>query len=377
MKKRTKWILGIIIVLFLGSSFILPITGKLIFEQKVGEILQRKVHLGSLGFNLLTGTVELRDLRIPNEKGFQEKNLFQMGKFSLRISLLPLIFRRIVIQKILILKPQIVIERDKKGRINIQELRDKLIKGEGKGTPPALVDFSLKKLILKKGKIIFVDGKIDHPPFVNSLDDIMIKVFGISTRSFPDSLNTKFKMEANLATPHPTRIKSWARGNFIGEKISFEANFAIQKLEIPHFSLYYKKQIPAAVTSGTLSINSKTCCKNSILDSWNHILIEDLNLIPHKKGKKTFLGIPISQIVKFLRTHQGRIEFDFPVTGDLKNPEYHLFSAVGQVFGGALKEKVGKPLEKVGRKTGKGLEKGGKYLGKKVEKLFRKERQKK
>jgi hypothetical protein len=385
MKRRTKWILGIIIILFLVGSLAISIAGKLIFEQKVGEILQRKVHLGSLGLNLLTGKVKLKNLEIPNEEGFQEKNLFRMKKFSLRVSLLPLISRRIVIQKIFILKPEITVERDKKGRINIEELIKKLTKGEGKekgkgkGAPPALPlpDFSLKKLILKKGEIIFADGKVAQPPFISKIDNIMVTVTGFSTQLPPDSLGTEFKMEANLSTPHPAQIKSWGRGNFLGEKISFESNFELQKLEIPHFSPYYKEQLPATVASGTFSVNSKTSCKKSILDSRNHILIQDLNLIPYKKGKRTFLGVPISQIVEFLKSNQGRIEFDSPVTGDLKDPKYSLLSVVRQVLGHAFKEKLGEPLKKVGKKVGKEVEKGGEYLGGKLDKLFRKRKPKK
>ncbi len=390
MKKKTKWILGIVIILFLAGSLSISIIGKVIIEKKAGEILERKVRLGSFGFNLLTGTVGLRNLEIPNEKGFQEKNLFRMGKFSLRISLLPLISRRIVIQKISILKPEITIEMDKKGRINIQELLKGLTKEEGevkgkakaeakakgKGAPaPAVLpDFSLKELIVKKGKIVFADGKVGQ---TNKVDNIMITVSGFSTQSPPDSLDTEFKMEANVSTPHPAEIKSWGRGNFLGEKISFEANFELDKLEISHFSPYYKEQLPATVNSGTFNINSKTSCKKSILDSQNHVLMKDLKLTPYKEGKMMFLGVPISQIVEFLRSNQGRIEFDLPVTGDLENPQYSILSVVGQVFRHALKDKVGGQVKKiVGEKVGEKIGKGRKYLGGKTGKLFQKKKKK-
>ena len=143
----------------------------------------------------------------------------------------------------------------------------------------------------------------------------MITISGFSTQSSPGSLDTEFKMEANISTPHPALVKAWGRGNFLGEKISFESNFELDELEISHFSPYYKKQLPATVNSGTFNINSETSCKKSILDSRNHVLIKDLKLTPYKEGKMTFLGVPISQIVEFLKSNQGRIEFDSPVTG--------------------------------------------------------------
>src|SRR5260370_8738754 len=85
----------------------------------------RKVTIGRADFDLLRWfifrpAVTLHDVSIGNPPGFSSGNLLEAKKVSARISLLPVLRRRVEVETLAIDRPHIMVESDERGHTNLE-----------------------------------------------------------------------------------------------------------------------------------------------------------------------------------------------------------------------------------------------------------------
>ena len=215
--KRLLKILSLILaafflIIFLGS-IILPYVIDLnkykdIAVKELGRSLNREVSIEDIKLTILTGIgVELKNIKIKNQPVFSKGDLLTLDGIRFRIKLLPLIKGRIEFNKVIINKPTLLLEKNKKGDWNFSDLSGqdksekpapKTLKKDDKSSFDLLSILLISDLELKNGSIRANDINIRN---------MNIKVKDISignpikidaSWSIDSSMPTKMKMDGTL-----------------------------------------------------------------------------------------------------------------------------------------------------------------------------------
>jgi len=122
------WMAGIIIALLI----IVSVAVKLIFtkekllamiQPQVEKALNRKVSIEDLSPSIFKGLgVDIKGLEISNLPGYEQKDLFKIKNFSVRVKFWPLLKKRIEVRKIILDQPEIFIEKNRDGVLSIADL---------------------------------------------------------------------------------------------------------------------------------------------------------------------------------------------------------------------------------------------------------------
>ena len=162
--------LGFIVLLF-AAFFILkalfpPAKLREMVEPRIERVVEREIDFGDIGIVFSWGFgVRLEDLRISNRKGFSENDFLTVDRILLKINLRPLLQRQIQVSHVILEKPEVLIERNKKGEFNFGDWQkrtenlEKALEGEGQTSKRPDVGFALilTSLQVKDGSLTFDD----------------------------------------------------------------------------------------------------------------------------------------------------------------------------------------------------------------------------
>lgn len=209
------------LIIFLGI-IILPYVIDLnkykeIAVRELGRSLNRDVSIEDIRLTILTGIgIELKNIKVKNPPSFSKADLLALDGIRFRIKLLPLIKGRMEFNKVIINKPSLLLERNKKGDWNFSNISEKeklekpavkAAKETDKASFNLLAALLISDLELKGGSV-----KTD----VIKIKDMNIKVKDIS-------IGSPIKIDAswNIAGATPTKMKI---DGLLGPVSSFDIN---------------------------------------------------------------------------------------------------------------------------------------------------------
>jgi hypothetical protein len=86
---------------------------------------------------------------------------------------------------------------------------------------------------------------------------------------------------------------------------------------------------------GTIEFNGDWHVRKGIIKSNNHVVIVDPNVSKRIRNKDT-KWIPLPLIMSFVRERGNYIDYEIPITGNLKKPKFHvsdiIFDLIGNIF---------------------------------------------
>ncbi len=103
----------------------------------------------------------------------------------------------------------------------------------------------------------------------------------------------------------------------------FDLKYNIQGLPVTIFNPYLITYTSYPLNRGTIELNGIWKVRNSIIKSDNHILVIDPRLsarIITNDSKR----LPLPLIMAFIRERGNVIDYEIPITGNLKSPRFHL-----------------------------------------------------
>jgi len=176
------------------------------------------------------------------------------------------------------------------------------------------------------------DFKVDH--FGIYVGDIRFNDYSCSEK-FAVQLNP-FNVRADSVNKHHRRVniflKSTVRpyGNMSAalsmnpkDSGNFELKYHLGKIPLSMFNPYIISQTSFPLDRGTLAFDGKWYVKNSIIKSRNHLLINHLEVTKRIRNNN-LKTMPLPLIVSFIRERGNVIDYEIPITGNLKNPTFHL-----------------------------------------------------
>ena len=262
MIKNTKKLLFIIVVLIaavlialtaLVKIFITPEKVKTFLIPEVEHALNRKISIGEINIGLFKG-VEVKDLAIKEIDG--ETDFVKCRDFVLQYKLFPLLFKKLFVNELTLLSPEIRIARSKEGRFNFEDI--------GKGQEPEggkkeKQDAEFKKLpvYLQINKIIIRDARFSLTDLKGDIPDIKGS-FNINTGIKSVSRREIFSQgEIDLKLDEVLLKKTFKKYKDItaGLKYALSMNLESGSIKIDKADLRIQ-EIPASI-SGTIT-NLKT-----------------------------------------------------------------------------------------------------------------------
>jgi len=112
--KLSGIVLGVVVVLIVIAAIALPRFLPLdkikdIAAEKASEAVHRNVKIGHVSFNIFTG-IEIRDVSVSNRPGFSKEPFISAGLIEMKYDLWKLLRGKVAINKIVLVKPEILIE---------------------------------------------------------------------------------------------------------------------------------------------------------------------------------------------------------------------------------------------------------------------------
>ncbi|MEI6682499.1 MAG: DUF748 domain-containing protein [Bacteroidota bacterium] len=123
------------------------------------------------------------------------------------------------------------------------------------------------------------------------------------------------------------------------DSTDFDLQYHLQQLPVAMFNPYLVTYTSFPVDRGSLEINGSWKVRKGIIQSNNHLVIIDPRVAGHlKNGGITWL--PLTVIMSLIREKGNVIDYEIPITGNLKVPEFHL----GDILADLVKNIFIKPL---------------------------------
>lgn len=104
---------------------------------------------------------------------------------------------------------------------------------------------------------------------------------------------------------------------------NFDLEYQLNQLSIPQFNPYLITYTSYPLGAGSLSVNGKWKVRNGNIQSDNHLIIEHPSLAPRIKNKDAH-KLPMPLIMALTVENGNFIDYQIPITGDLRSPKFHL-----------------------------------------------------
>ncbi len=146
------------VVFYVMSSLDTLVAGAI---QKYGsQVTQTPVSVSSLNIDLKAGAAGIKQLSVGNPQGFSAPNIFTLGGISTRLDISSIGKDPIVIEEILIDKPDVFYEINKAGESNLKALQKNIEQSTGSGdsaatesSEPGGPKLVIRKLVIEGGQI--------------------------------------------------------------------------------------------------------------------------------------------------------------------------------------------------------------------------------
>jgi len=255
-------VLGIGVGIFYLNKVFLPLKLKIILTQNLSNLLQRKVEIGSIRYQLFEGLI-IDDLRIFEEPTQADKVFLTIKKTHFNILFLPLIkSKTIIIPTIYLDSPLVNIKYkpDKTWNIPIPK--------------PAEQKYSLiiSRLIISNGKLFFQDYT-KEPVFTKEVEGLNTKL----VLSLPNSL--KFDLEADVPNADKTKSLISLKGKINLRTKGFSAETKIKNLPITEYSPYYAGLFPLSLSVAEVKeLNLSATGENDLISLEASLTSQDIAL---------------------------------------------------------------------------------------------------
>lgn len=115
----------------------------------------------------------------------------------------------------------------------------------------------------------------------------------------------------------------------------FDIDYKIQKIPVTLFNPYIISYTSFPLNRGTIELFGNWHVRNDMIQSKNHLIVIDPRISKRIRKRDTH-WLPVPLIMFFVRERGNVIDYEIPITSDLKNPKFHftdpIIDAVKNIF---------------------------------------------
>lgn len=203
------------------------------------------------------------------------------------------------------------------GRFNLILTIGKYIKGLAQNFFQS--DYNINHLAISKGDFIFNDFAISEK-FSIAVNPLYFQADSVGKDQ--KQVNAYLK---SAIQPYGTISVSLSINP--KQKGDFDMQYHIQRVPASMFNPYLITYTSFPLDRGTIEFNGKWNLRNEILQSVNHLVIIDPRVTRRLRNKDT-KWLPMPLIISLIRDRGNVIDYEIPITGNLKNPKFHLHEVI-------------------------------------------------
>lgn len=343
IKKVIVGVLVVVVVVIAGLQVFLAygLTGSLRkwVLPLVKERLNLDVSVDRMSVNLLAGAITIHGIQVANPPGFEEADLISVRRCGLDVGLLALLGGGIAeIQSASVKEAQLIVVRNKEGKINIQEVSEMLQRALPDAAPPSdspepdldedqpsadeqgkIPDFKIDSMDLQFF-LHYIDHELFKDPFKLSIE-LRSELKNITNYGDEEELSGAINMHGSIiAEGGGGRFDLDGRISPIVDptRVSFIVSGIIEGVGLDVFKVLAAKQ---GLTKGSVSGRLNLRCDKGVFDPEKSVIRLTFNDIRFTKEMQAKMqGI------------EGLESFTIvvPVEGTLINPQIDIESAIMQ-----------------------------------------------
>jgi hypothetical protein len=123
------------------------------------------------------------------------------------------------------------------------------------------------------------------------------------------------------------------------DSTDFDVKYRLEKVPAAIFNPYLITHTSFPLDRGTVEVNGKWNVRNGNIKSENHLVLVDPR-VSKRLRNKDMKWVPMPLIMAFVRERGNVIDYEIPISGDLKDPKFHF----GDVIADVIKNVFVKPV---------------------------------
>ena len=263
-------------------------------------------------------TLELVGLSIGAPKGWPTARTFEAKRVIIVPDLRTLLTKEIRIASVVIEKPYLSMLRNPGRLVLIPSLTDRDEKALSNKESARTVTIST--IEIKDGSLDLYDATVSRPPLKTRLERIDAMVRDVAV---PAAEKTRFDLTGvvkGIKRDGRARVSGW-----VGPAAKDSSSrIVLEAVDLVALQPYLVKKSETRVARGTLDLNLTSEVRNNNLNGKGNVVLKDLTFAPSRGLFDTFMGLPLSAVITFLKDHNNAIDVDFTLTGNTKNPNFSL-----------------------------------------------------
>ncbi len=177
---------GVLLIALLALPYLISLDAmRARIEQKAEDALHRKVDIGRVRLQILTGLgAGVEKLVVHNKTGWESPALLTADEVSVKVAFWPLLSRRVEVRKIVLHGLALTIERDLEGSLNVGDF----LSAGGRESPAAAQTAAAALLVshieIARGRAVFLDRKVAPGQTVTTaVEELQGRITDVSPRT--------------------------------------------------------------------------------------------------------------------------------------------------------------------------------------------------
>ena len=323
-----RWHIALLaVVILLSTSIVIGYQlGVRLLQDRIAAAMGPGSSIAELKVNWFS--LDVLGVTIAAPKDWPTGRIFRAARVRIIPSLRTLLTDQIHISSIVFEEPYVSVMRTSGKWVIFPGLAEAR---EGKkNTEASRANFSpravtISKIELQDGVVELFDATVSRPPLKTRLERVGAVIRNVTA----PSLQTRTHIESaaivkGIRRDGRARVSGWVGPN----RGDSSSQITLDAVDLVSLQPYLVKIGEAQVRKGTLDLRLNSDIRASRLNGKGRIIIRDLEFAPSRGYLETFMGIPRSALINFLKNNENAIDVDFVLTGDTSNPSFSINEAI-------------------------------------------------
>jgi len=187
--------------------------------------------------------------------------------------------------------------------------------------------------VLRNGRVDYYDTVAAKPAYRMSFEPMQARVGPLHFPQRPEPI--KIQVDGRVAdTRGAVAVEGWVAGT-MGDA---DVRTRLSQVPVTVLAPYLYKKAPAALAGGSADLDMRTRIQRRRLNAAGHLELRDLRF---GADGDSLLSLPRKAAIAALEDRQGRVSFDFTLTGNLDDPKFSLDDDLSMRMAGGLAKAIG------------------------------------
>jgi Domain of Unknown Function (DUF748) len=323
-----RWQIVVLAALFLlGTGIVTGYRlGVRLLRDRVADALGPGSSIAAIKVNWFS--LEVLGVTIEAPQNWPTARAFRAERITIVPSLGTLLTDQINISSIVFEKPYLAVLRTREKMVIVPGLTETTAgkkHAEARSGRASRRMVTISKITMQQGVLELFDATVSRPPLKTRLE----RVDGVIRDIAVPWLETRTHFELAGIVKGLMRDGRAKAAGWVGPaRRDSSSQITLDAVDLVSLQPYLVRLGEAQLRKGILDLRLNSDVRANRLDGKGKIIIRDLEFAPSRGYFETFMGIPRSAVISFLKNQENAIDVDFVLTGDTSNPSFSINEAI-------------------------------------------------